>query len=129
MDLEELKQLVKQGESERLEFKKTSGQRTAAAKAVCAMLNGVGGFVIFGVTDKGAITGQEVSARTVEAITNEIRKIEPPAFPAIEPISLESGKAVVVIHVTGRRGIYAYSGRSYRASEDDFGKARGRNAS
>jgi len=48
LNLKELKQLVKQGESDRLEFKKTTGQRTAAAKTVCAMLNSMGGFVIFG---------------------------------------------------------------------------------
>jgi predicted HTH transcriptional regulator len=28
------------------------------------MLNSIGGFVIFGVTDKGEITGQKVSAKT-----------------------------------------------------------------
>ena len=83
MNLNELKQLVKQGESDRLEFKKTTGQRTAAAKTVCAMLNSMGGFVIFGVTDKGEIAGQQVSAKTLEDISNEIRNIEPPAFPDI----------------------------------------------
>lgn len=113
MNLKELKQLVKQGESNRLEFKKTTGQRTAAIKTVCAMLNGIGGFVIFGVADKGEIAGQQVSTKTIEDISNEIRNIEPPAFPDIETISLKSGKSVIIIHVTGSRGLYAYSGRSY----------------
>lgn len=113
MNPEELEQLVEQGESDRLEFKKTTGQRTAAAKTVCAMLNGVGGLVIFGVSDKGEIAGQQVSTKTLEDVSNEIRKIEPPAFPDIETISLKSGKTAIVIHVTGNRGIYAYSGRSY----------------
>jgi ATP-dependent DNA helicase RecG len=81
LNLKELKQLVKKGESDRLEFKKTTGQRTAAVKTVCAMLNSSGGFVIFGVTDKGEIIGQKVSTKTIEDISNEIRKIEPPAFP------------------------------------------------
>ncbi|MBW2610080.1 MAG: putative DNA binding domain-containing protein [Deltaproteobacteria bacterium] len=113
LNLKELKQLVKQGESDRLEFKKTTGQRTAATKTVCAMLNGMGGFVLFGVTDKGEIHGQQVSAKTIEDISNEIRNIEPPAFPDIETISLKSGKTVIIIHITGSRGLYAYSGRSY----------------
>lgn len=47
MRLEELQQLVAKGESESLEFKKTTGQRSEAAKTVCAMLNGLGGFVLF----------------------------------------------------------------------------------
>lgn len=68
MNLRELKKLVKLGESERIEFKKSTGQRTVAAKTVCAMLNSIGGFVIFGVTDKGEITGQKVSAKTIEDI-------------------------------------------------------------
>jgi len=48
LNLKELKQLVKQGESDRLEFKKTTGQRTAAVKTVCAMLNGMGGLFYSG---------------------------------------------------------------------------------
>ena len=66
-----------------MEFKKTTGQRSDAAKTVCALLNNLGGFVLFGVSDKGEIIGQQVTARTIEDITNELRRIEPPAFPEI----------------------------------------------
>jgi ATP-dependent DNA helicase RecG len=41
-----------------MEFKQSTGQRTDAAKAVCALANGLGGFVLFGVRDKGEIVGQ-----------------------------------------------------------------------
>jgi len=68
MNLETLRKLVAQGESERLEFKKTTGQRSDGAKAVCAMLNRAGGHVLFGVTDKSDIRGQDISARTLEDI-------------------------------------------------------------
>jgi len=61
MKLDELFLLAKQGESENLEFKKTTGQRTAAAKTVCAFLNGHGGYVLFGVSDAGKISGQKIS--------------------------------------------------------------------
>ena len=50
MTLTELRRLVAKGESDRLEFKKSTGQRTEAAKTICGMLNGVGGCVIFGAT-------------------------------------------------------------------------------
>src|SRR5690349_6752965 len=89
MNLEELKKLVAKGESENLEFKKTTGQRSEAAKTVCALLNGLGGFVLFGVSDKGEILGQQVTAKTLEDISLELRKIEPPAFPEVETITLE----------------------------------------
>jgi ATP-dependent DNA helicase RecG len=37
MNLDDLKALVRKGESDRIEFKSSTGQRTAAAKTVCAM--------------------------------------------------------------------------------------------
>ena len=61
MPLEKLKELIVKGESENLEFKKTTGQRTEAAKTACALLNGQGGLVIFGVSDKGELIGQQVT--------------------------------------------------------------------
>ncbi len=41
MLLEELQKIVAKGESESLEFKKSTGQRSEAAKTVCALFNGV----------------------------------------------------------------------------------------
>jgi len=43
MDLEELRQLVALGESERLEFKKTTGELRSAMTTLCALLNGSDG--------------------------------------------------------------------------------------
>ncbi len=99
MNLDEVKALVLKGESERVEFKRSSGQRTTAAKTVCAMLNGLGGYVIFGVTDKGEIAGQQVSSNTMEDLANELRRIEPPAFPDIETIPLKEDRAVIVVSI------------------------------
>lgn len=113
MNLHELTEIVAQGESERLEFKRSTGQRTEAMKTVCAMLNGSGGIVLFGVTDKGNIIGQEVSSGTLEDIANELRRIEPPAFPDIVSVLLENGKTVVALLVHGGGGPYTYDGRCY----------------
>jgi len=68
MNETELNKLIKEGESERLEFKRSTGQRTEAAKTVCAMLNGAGGMILFGVTDGGEPVGQQVSTRTLADI-------------------------------------------------------------
>lgn len=113
MNLRELTALVAGGESDRLEFKATTGQRTEAAKTVCAVLNGLGGFVLFGVTDHGEIKGQRVSAHTTEDIANELCRIEPPAFPDIETIALDNGQTVIVLRVPGGGGPYTYDGRPY----------------
>ena len=53
MNITELQSLISKGESDRLEFKQSTGQRREAAKTVCAMLNGLGGFAIFGMIFKG----------------------------------------------------------------------------
>jgi ATP-dependent DNA helicase RecG len=113
MRLEDLKELVRKGESENLEFKSTSGQRTEATKTVCAMLNGLGGFVLFGISDRGQIVGQQVNAKTLEDISQEFSKIEPPAFPEMETVSISQDKSVIVIRVSGKIGTYCYNNRPY----------------
>lgn len=113
MHLEELQKLIKQGESEGVEFKKTTGQRTEAAKTVCALLNGCGGFLLFGITDKGEILGQQVTVKTLEDVNFELRRLEPPAFPEIETVNIKSDRAVIVVRVPGKMGTYCYDGRPY----------------
>lgn len=92
MLLDKIKKLVLNGESETLEFKKTTGQRTEAAKTVCALLNGLGGIIIFGVSDKGEVIGQQVTNKTLEDLALELRRIEPSVFPEIETIVIEDDK-------------------------------------
>jgi len=113
MDIEELKELIKLSESEQIEFKLSTGQRTEAAKTVCAMLNCAGGFLLFGIDDKGNIKGQQVSSKTLEIIAGEIRRIEPPAYPDIETVPLNDNLKVIVLRVPGGGGPYTYDGRPY----------------
>jgi predicted HTH transcriptional regulator len=80
----ELEALVDKGESSSLELKKSTAQRAEAAKAVCAMLGADGGFVLFGVRPDGQIRGQELGDRTLEEISGELRRIEPPTASAAD---------------------------------------------
>ena len=113
MKLDELILLAKQGESENLEFKKTTGQRTAAAKTVCAFLNGHGGYVLFGVSDAGEIPGQKISSKTLEDLAHEFKKIDPPISPEISSVQLENGNSVIIVAVKKGDGPYTYEGRPY----------------
>lgn len=111
---EELSLIVAGGESEQVEFKRTTGQRTDAAKAVCAMLNTRGGFVVFGVDDSGAILGQEVSASTLAAVVNEIGRIDPRPLISPEVIQLDDVRAVILLRVPDTGGaVYTMEGRPY----------------
>ena len=112
---DELVNLVAQGESETLEFKKTTGERVEAAKTACAMLNHRGGSILIGVTDEGAVTGQQVGAHTVEQLTEELRQIDPPVFPTIDRIDVGNGKTVLAIRVgRGPMRPYTHKNIAYR---------------
>jgi ATP-dependent DNA helicase RecG len=113
MNLEALQALVAKGENERQEFKRSTGQRTDAAKTICAMLNGIGGFVLFGVSNDGTIAGQEIGNDTIRDVSAELRRMEPPAFPDVETVMLDSGKGVIVVRISGGGGPYTYDGRPF----------------
>jgi ATP-dependent DNA helicase RecG len=115
MHLAELEVLVSAGESETLEFKRTTGQRTDAFKTVCAMLNGVQpGMVVFGVKDDGQIVGQDVAATTLEQIAAECRRIDPPAHVEVVPVPVDERRSAIILHVQGGTGLYSYDGRPYQ---------------
>ncbi len=61
MTIEQIAPLASSGESGTLEFKETTGTRREAAMTVCAFLNQRGGQALFGVTQAGAVAGQQVS--------------------------------------------------------------------
>ncbi len=115
MKVEQLSALVAPGESEMLEFKSTTGARREATATICAMLNQRGGNVLFGVTPEGQVAGQQVSERTLEEVSAEIQRIDPPVFPEIERISVSGGFEVITIHVNpGSSPPYQYRGTPYR---------------
>jgi len=64
----QITRLIATGESETLEFKETTGTRREATQTLCAMLNHRGGRVLFGVTPKGHLIGQQVSDDTVKKV-------------------------------------------------------------
>lgn len=114
MTPEQIAALVASGESETLEFKETSGTRREAARTVCAFLNQGGGQVLFGVTPNRAVTGQQVSERTIEELSAELRRIDPPAFPTIERVPVEHSREVVVVSTgQGASRPYTYRGIAY----------------
>ena len=115
MTLDHITTLTNAGESETLEFKETTGRRREAAMSVCAFLNQGGGQVLFGVTPGGAVAGQQVSERTIEELSTELRQIDPPAFPTVERVPMDGGREVIVVSTgQGASRPYAYRGTAYR---------------
>ena len=107
--------LAAEGESETLEFKTTTGERREAAKTMCAMLNTRGGRIVFGITKEGSVTGQQVSDHTIEDVSAEIQRIDPPTFPTIDRIPIVGGRQAIVVSVNqGPMRPHTYRNIAYR---------------
>lgn len=103
------------GESETLEFKRTTGERRAATHTLCGMLNHHGGRVLFGIEADGRIVGQMVADHTVEEVAQELKEIDPPVFPSIERVDVAPGRQVLVVTAPqGANRPYSYRGKAYR---------------
>ena len=115
MTLDQIAALVASGESETLEFKTTTGTRREAMATICVMLNQQGGQVLFGVNPQGDVAGQDVGDRTMEQLSAEIQRIDPPAFPEVQRVPLSTEREVIAVGVTpGTSPPYQYRGVSYR---------------
>lgn len=115
MDLTHIQSLVQHGETETVEFKKSSGERRDAMHTICGMLNHRGGRVLFGVSPDGRILGQQVGDHTVEEISQEIQQIEPSIFPQVDRIDVGSGRQIICVQVsTGPNRPYSYKGQAYK---------------
>ena len=100
MTLADIESLVSNGESESLELKASTGELRTGVRSVCAMLNHRGGTVLFGVDPDGRIIGQFASDHTLEKVSAELRKLEPPAYPSVSRVAVQFGKEIVAITVS-----------------------------
>lgn len=115
VDADAIRVLAATGESEVLEFKATTGQKDDAAKALCGMLNGSGGQVLFGVTPSGEVVGQQVADKTLEDLAATIRGIKPETQPHIDRVPVSADRTVLVVTATpGMFRPYTYRGSAYR---------------
>jgi len=119
MKLAQLKALIKQGESQYLEFKSSTGSLSAGMQTICAFLNSSeGGILIFGVKDDGKIVGQQVTDKTRKEIAAELNKIEPYVKFDVKYVPITDDAFIVVMAVkAGSKAPYAYDGRSFMRNQ------------
>ena len=77
MDFDDLRRLVAGGESETVEFKKSTAQLPRAGETLCGFLNGLGGQVLMGVSPNGDIVGQTVTDKTQQDVARVLARFEP----------------------------------------------------
>ncbi|MEW6742534.1 MAG: ATP-binding protein [Planctomycetota bacterium] len=122
----QLAALVREGEGQALEFKRSTGELKEGMQALCAFLNGSGGLVLFGVRSEGTIEGQAVSDQTLREIAQAADSFEPAVHVLIQRIKVEAGREVVVAAVEGGRDVrpFTYEGRAYERMESTTRRMR-----
>jgi ATP-dependent DNA helicase RecG len=93
----QLLHIINQGESEQVEFKQNFNQQVI--QSLVAFANCNGGRVVLGVSDKGIITGLDLSSESIQNWQNEIKsKTEPALFPDIESFTVRN-KTIVIVSI------------------------------
>lgn len=95
----ELKDLIFEGESTTLEFKRKFTTSSKIAKEISALANTRGGYILFGIDDDGSIVGVDSEKGEVELIQTACNyHLEPPIIPDIEIIGLY-GRDIVILKI------------------------------
>lgn len=107
-------------ETEKLEFKKTTGELKEGIVSLASMLNKNGyGVLYFGVKDNGEVIGQQIGERTLREISQAIANfIKPQIIPTIEH-ELVDDRDIIKIEVNGSEKPYSAYGRYYMRSADE----------
>lgn len=122
MNIENIKNLIAQGESKNLEFKKSTSLLKQVAETLCGFLNGNGGIALIGVKNNGELIGQDVTDQTRLEIANLLHKFEPTAPIHIHYIKLpgETKYVIVLEAIANRQNIpYTFNGRPYQRTESE----------
>ncbi|MBC3784476.1 AlbA family DNA-binding domain-containing protein [Spirosoma utsteinense] len=119
MTRNQLDDLIAQGESTRLEFKRSISAAHRIARTLVAFANTAGGTLLIGVADNGTITGVASESREMYKIEEATDRLADPALSISYETISPDGRKVLIIRVeesiekphyamdeTGKRTIY-----------------------
>jgi ATP-dependent DNA helicase RecG len=114
MNVDDVRQLIAQGEGNTIEFKESLPVPAELTKAMVAFANTDGGWLLVGVTDRGDVRGVTFGDREAQLVLNVARNnCVPHLQPRTETVELD-GKTVAVIRVErGRQKPYQANERIY----------------
>ncbi len=95
-----IKDLIKQGESEQLEFMEVVRKETIA-KTLCSFLNGMGGRLVIGVSVKGKVLGLEEAIEMKQVLKEYLVTAFVPDAPITYSVESIGEKQVLVLKVWG----------------------------
>lgn len=109
MELAEAKRIIRQGESELVEFKRKIKYPEKVIKELVAFANTAGGYLFIGVSDDGNIPGVKYPDEEIFALNKAIENYCRPQLPFdYEIINLTEGNSLIVynIHSSERKPHY-----------------------
>ena len=117
MDIDRINSIILKGESETMEFKKSTASLREVGMTLCAFLNNAGGKVIVGISPAKKLVGQIVTDKTQQAIAQTLSRIEPHGSIKFAQVFLQdSNKALLLFEaVPSEEGKpYVYDARPYQ---------------
>ena len=104
--------LIKEGESEIVEFKPSLSQTDKVIESISAFSNANGGIIVIGVSDKGEVLGADIGKRTIESLANRIKQNTDPAiYPSISVENVEGKKIYWDEQICEDKGLLEVRGR------------------
>ncbi len=92
-----LSKILKEGESETVEFKKSTGEWKEIIETISAFANSRGGLILVGVERENKICGVSIGKGTIEDLTNKIlNNTEPKIYPEIGIQSFNMKKIIYI---------------------------------
>ena len=110
-----IKDLIKKGESEKVEFKPSLSQTDKIMESVSAFSNTNGGRIVIGVSDKGEVLGVDIGKKTIESLANKIKQsTDPMVYPSIRVEEIDEKPIMVIEVVEGKQKPVLASGRAFK---------------
>ena len=95
----ELKKLIKKGESRNLEFKGSLSLKNEIGECVSGFSNNCSGVILVGVKDSGEINGVEIGKKTIEGLANYIKQnTDNNVYPDIS-VKKVDGENIIIIKI------------------------------
>ena len=97
----ELFEIIANGESSAVEFKRDDCRSEQLAKEIVALVNHHGGQILLGVEDDGDISGihkDDLEQWVMDVVVS--RKVHPPILPAYQEVLIDEGKRVAILSFT-----------------------------
>ncbi len=110
-----IKELIEIGESETVEFKKSTGEWKEIVETISAFANTKGGVILVGVDKKKEVCGVSIGKGTIEDLTNKIlNNTEPKIYPEIGIQSLDKKNIIYMKVETYPYDVVLAFGKPYK---------------